>query len=101
MIEINEAITKGKQFVFHNYKSPDYKTPDEIILVSANMTRSNWYLQFRVPLNVPPVSDLQNILKINTRIFYITVKIDKSGKIIGVDDEAQKTFASEIQPQTA
>jgi hypothetical protein len=101
MIEINDAIKKGKQFVFQNYKSPDYKTSDEIILVSANMARSNWYLQFRVPLNVPPVSDLQNILKINKRIFYITVKLDKSGKIIGVDDEAQKTFASEIQPQTA
>jgi hypothetical protein len=101
MIEINEAITKGKQFVFHNYKSPDYKTPDEIILVSADKIRQVWFIQFRVPLTVVPVSGLQNMLGINKRIFYITVKINKTGEIIGVaDDEIPKSQTILTEPQT-
>jgi hypothetical protein len=103
MIEINEAITKGKQFVFQNYKSPDYKNAEDIILVSADKIRQIWFIQFRVPLTVAPVSGLQNVLGINKRIFYITVKINKTGEIIGVlDNETPKDQPrqAQIEPQT-
>jgi hypothetical protein len=102
MIEINEAIKKGKQFVFQNYKSPDYKNAEDIILISADKIRQVWSVQFRVPLTVVPVSGLQNVLGINKRIFYITVKINKTGDIIGVtDNETPKDQAIQTQPQTA
>ncbi len=96
MIEIKDAIKIGKEFILEVYENPD-----EVILDSAGSDEKNWLIKFRLPLNIKPINSLQNVLGINKRIFYKTVKIDENGKVVGIIDEDLPTGqSSEIQPQT-
>ena len=76
MIELKDAIAKGKEFI-----SEVYGEPDEVTLESAEFEKTGWLIKFRIPLPIKPINSLQNVLGINRRIFYKTVKIDKKGKI--------------------
>ena len=97
MIEIKEAIKIGKEFLLEVYENPE-----EVVLNSVGLSENMWLVTFRVPLNVKPINSLQNILGVNKRIFYKTVKIDEKGNVIGIIDEDLPTGqSSEIQPQAA
>jgi len=95
MIELKEAIANGKEFL-----NEIYGQPEEIILDSAKSDDSHWLIKFRIPLNIKPINSLQNVLGINKRIFYKTVKINQEGKIIEIIDEnLPNNQTADIQPQ--
>jgi hypothetical protein len=95
MIELKKAIDIGKNFILDVYEKPE-----EVILDSANKSENYWLLKFRVPLNIKPINNLQNVLGINKRIFYKTVKLDENGEVIGViDAELPKTQPVEVETQ--
>lgn len=95
MIELKKAITIAKEFI-----SEVFEQSDEVILDSAKSEENYWLVKFRVPLKIKPVNSLQNMLGINARIFYKTVKIDKKGKVIGIlDEDLPNHQTSEIQVQ--
>jgi hypothetical protein len=97
MIELKKAIDIGKSFILDVYEKPE-----EVILDSANKSENNWLLKFRVPLKIEPINSLQNVLGINKRIFYKTVKVDENGDVIGIiDEDLPKGQASDSQLQTA
>jgi hypothetical protein len=97
MIELKKAIDIGKSFILDVYEKPE-----EVILDSANKSENNWLLKFRVPLKIQPINSLQNVLGINKRIFYKTVKVDENGDVIGIiDEDLPKGQASDSQLQTA
>ena len=95
MVEITEAIKTGKKFI-----NEVYENSDEVILDSADSDENIWLIKFRVPINIKPINSLQNIIGINKRIFYKTVKIDEEGKVIGIVDDLPKSQDSEIQSET-
>jgi hypothetical protein len=97
MIELKEAVKIGKEFILDVYDKPE-----EVVLDSAKPSETNWLVRFRVPLNFKPINSLQNVLGVNKRIFYKTIKIDDGGKVIEIIDEAPPTGnANELQMQTA
>jgi CBS domain containing-hemolysin-like protein len=90
MIELRDAIAKGKEFLLEVYGQPE-----EIILDSAKSDDNCWLVKFRVPIN-----SLQNVLGINKRIFYKTVKVDENGEIIEIiDGDLPQDQPTDIQPQ--
>jgi hypothetical protein len=96
MIELKDAIEKAKEFI-----SEVYGQPEEVTLESAKPKKTYWLIKFRIPLSIKPINSLQNVLGINKRIFYKTVRIDKKGKVVEILDEDLPTSQSpEIQPQT-
>jgi len=96
MIELKDAIAKGKEFLLEVYEQPE-----EIILDSAKSDDNYWLMKFRVPLNMKPINSLQNALGINKRIFYKTVKVDENGNIIEIiDEDLPQNQSVDIQPQT-
>ena len=96
MIDIKEAIAKGKEIL-----SEIYGQPEELLLDSAKSDDDFWLVKFRVPLIIKPVNSLQNILGINKRIFYKTVKVDQAGNIIEIiDEDLPQQQTTDIQPQT-
>lgn len=95
MVEIKEAIKIGKNFI-----QEVYENSDEVILDSADSRENMWLIKFRVPLSVKPLNSLQNIIGINKRIFYKTVKIDEEGNIVAVADDLPTSQSSEIQTET-
>jgi hypothetical protein len=98
MIEIKDAIKIGKDFLLEIYE----KTPEEVVLNSVGSFENMWLVTFRVYLNVKPINSLQNILGVNNRIFYKTVKIGEDGNVVGfIDEDLPTGQSSEIQPQAA
>jgi hypothetical protein len=96
MIELKDAISKGKEFLLEVYGQSE-----EVILDSAKPDNDFWLVKFRVPLSIKPINSLQNVLGINKRIFYKTVKVDKNGKIIEIlDADLPENQTTDIQPQT-
>ena len=96
MIELKDAITKSKEFLFEVYEQPE-----EMILDSAKSADNYWLIKFRVPLNIKPINSLQNVLGINKRIFYKTVKVDQEGNIIEIiDEDLPHNQTIDIHPQT-
>ena len=97
MIELKKAINIGKEFLFEVLDKPE-----ELILDSANLSDNFWLIKFRVPLSVTPIHSLQNILGVNKRIFYKTVKIDDEGNVMGIIDEELPLYpkSTNIQQQT-
>lgn len=97
MVELKDAITNGKAFIFEVFDKPE-----EIILDSANREDSYWLVKYRVLLNIKPLNGLQNVLGISKRIFYKTVKIDENGEIVGIlDEDLPRNSTSDKQPQAA
>ena len=95
MIELKDAIVNGKEFLIEVYGQPD-----EILLDSAKSDENYWLIKFRVPINIKPINSLQNVLGINKRIFYKTVKIDEGGKIIEIiNEDLPQNQTTDIQPQ--
>ena len=95
MIELRDAIAKGKEFLLEVYGQPE-----EIILDSAKSDDNCWLVKFRVPLNIKPINSLQNVHGINKRIFYKTVKVDENGEIIEIiDGDLPQDQPTDIQPQ--
>ncbi len=96
MVEIKEAIKIGKNFI-----QEVYENSDEVMLDSADSRKNMWLVKFRVPISIKPINSLQNIIGINKRIFYKTVKIDEEGNVIGIaDDDLPAGQSSEIQTET-
>lgn len=96
MVEIKEAIKIGKNFI-----QEVYENSDEVMLDSADSRENMWLVRFRVPISIKPINSLQNIIGINKRIFYKTVKIDEEGNVIGIaDDDLPTVQSSEIQTET-
>lgn len=96
MIELKDAISKSKEFLLEVYGQPE-----EVILDSAKPDNDYWLVKFRVPLSIKPINSLQNVLGINKRIFYKTVKVDENGKIIEIlDADLPENQSNDIQPQT-
>lgn len=96
MIDIKEAIAKGKEIL-----SETYGQPEGLLLDSAKIYDSGWLVKFRVPLNIKPVNSLQNVLGITKRIFYKTVRFDADGEIIEIiDEDLPQNQTIDIQPQT-
>ena len=96
MIDIKEAIIKGKEIL-----GEIYGQPDDLLFDSAKSYDNGWLVKFRVPLSVKPVNSLQNVLGINKRIFYKTVRFDHDGEIIEIiDEDLSGNQATDIQPQT-
>lgn len=96
MIEIKEAVRIGKEILLEVYENPD-----EVVLNSVDLSENMWLVTFRVPLSIKPINSLQNVLGINKRIFYKTVKIDKEGNVLGiVDEDMPKKQLSEIRPES-
>jgi hypothetical protein len=94
MFELKKAIANGKDFL-----NEIYGRPEEILLDSAKPDDNYWLIKFRIPPNIKPINNLQNILGINKRIFYKTVKIDENGEIIEVIDEGlPQNQTIDIQP---
>lgn len=95
MIELKKAIANGKEFL-----NEIYGEPEEIILDSAKPDDNYWLVTFRIPINVKPLNSLQNVLGINKRIFYKTVKIDENGEIIEIiNKDLPQNQTTDIQPQ--
>lgn len=96
MIDIKEAITKGKEIL-----GDIYGQPEDLLFDSAKSLDSGWLVKFRVPLSIKPVNSLQNVLGINKRIFYKTVRFDQGGEIVEIiDEDLPDNQAKDIQPQT-
>ncbi len=96
MIDIKEAITKGKEIL-----GEIYGQPDDLLFDSAKAHDNGWLVKFRVPLKIKPINSLQNVLGINKRIFYKTVRFDYDGEIIEIiDEDLSDNQAADIQPQT-
>ena len=94
MIELKEAIENGKNFL-----NDIYGQPEEIILDSAKPDDNYWLIKFRIPLNNKPINTLQNVLGINKRIFYKTVKVDENGRIIEIiNEELSQSQTIDIEP---
>ncbi|MGI8883787.1 MAG: hypothetical protein ACR2IA_06040 [Pyrinomonadaceae bacterium] len=94
MIELKEAIENGKNFL-----NDIYGQPEEIILDSAKPDDNYWLIKFRIPLNIKPINTLQNVLGINKRIFYKTVKVDENGRIIEIiNEELSQSQTIDIEP---
>jgi len=94
MIELKEAIENGKNFL-----NDIYGQPEEIILDSAKPDDNYWLIKFRIPLNIKPINTLQNVLRINKRIFYKTVKVDENGRIIEIiNEELSQSQTIDIEP---
>lgn len=95
MIDIKEAVTKGKEIL-----GEIYGQPEDLLFDSAKSYDNEWLVKFRVPLNIKPVNSLQNVLGVNRRIFYKTVRFDQNGEIIEITDEdLPNNQAKEIHPQ--
>ena len=96
MIEIRDAIAKGKEILLDVYGQNE-----ELLLESAKPNENYWLVKFRVPLNIKPINSLQNVLGINKRIFYKTVKINETGEIVEIiDEDMPQNETTDIQPQT-
>lgn len=94
MIELKDAIAKGKDFLLEVYEKPE-----GIILDSAKSDDNYWLVKFRVPLNMKPINSLQNALGINKRIFYKTVKVNENGNITEIiDEDLPQNQSVDIQP---
>jgi hypothetical protein len=97
MIDLKDAIEKGREFLVEVYKQPNNDN-DGVILDSAKPENKYWLIKYRVPLSVKPINSLQNVLGISKRIYYKTVKIDKKGNVLEIIDEQLPKFVdSEIQ----
>lgn len=95
MIELKQAIANGKEFL-----NEIYEKPEEIILDSAKPDDNYWLITFRIPINVKPVNSLQNVIGINKRIFYKTVRVNEAGEIIEIiNKELPQNQTAEIQPR--
>ena len=96
MIENKKAIKIGKDFLLEVYENSE-----DIILNSFSLAENTWLVTFRVPLSIKPINSLQNVLGVNKRIFYKTVKIDEEGNVFGIIDEDLPTGqSSEIQTES-
>jgi hypothetical protein len=97
MIELKQAIKTGKEFL-----NEIYGQPEEIILDSAKPDENYWLIKFRIPLNIKPINSLQDVLGINKRIFYKTVKINENGEVIEIiNEDLPQNQTTDIQSQEA
>ncbi len=96
MIEITDAIAKSKEFLLEVYQQPE-----DLMLDSFRKSDENyWLIKFRVPLKIQPINSLQNVLGINKRIFYKTVKIDENGAVVEIiDGDLPQNAITDIETQ--